>query len=115
MENQVKRRRSLSDPGKETAKHPDVRTASSSSLIPHRGYLSDEEDDLNERISTRIANFRLREHRNSTVATGNDNSTSLISLLDGKVPFPSFGLSGFDAPTVARFVVTRVGLFRVRH
>ncbi len=115
MENQGKRRRSLSDPGKETTIYADPGTASSP--LPHRGYLSDEEgeeEDLNERLSTRMANFRLREHRNSTVATGSA-SKALGSLLGVKVPSPSFGLSGFEAPTIARFFVTRVGLFRVRY
>ncbi len=108
------RRRSLSDPGKGTTRNEDSGTESP--LLPYIGYLSDAEGegDLSERLSARMANFRLREHRNSTVAAGGA-SKALGSLLGVKVPSPSFGLSGFEAPTIARFFVTRVGLFRVRY
>ncbi len=114
MESQGSRRRSLSYPGNGTTSNVDP--GIESPIHPHRGYISDaeEEEDLSsQKLSAQMANFRLRDHRHSTVMTGGA-SKSMGSLLGIKVPSPSFGLSGFEAPTIARFVVTRVGLFRVR-
>ncbi len=109
------RRRSMSEPEKETTRN--AGSGMESPLLPHIGYLSDAEEEeglRSERLSARVGIFRLREHRNSTVAPGSA-SKALGSLLGIKVPSPSFGLSGFEAPTIARFFVTRVGLFRVRY